>query len=230
MLGRDLPAVSESTEMLIEVWSDIVCPWCYIGKRRLESALADFEHADETTVVWRSFQLDPSYPKGRRQPVYEALAAKTGGSPAQVRAMTGQVAALAEKEGLTYDFDRAVMVNTFDAHRLTHLAAAHGLGGQMHERLMRAQLIEGGTLDDAETLVRLAAEVGVPADEARRTLDGDRYTQEVEEDIRQARLLGATGVPFFVLDRAYGVSGAQPVETFLSALRTAHERTSANSR
>ncbi|MBC6470450.1 DsbA family oxidoreductase [Actinomadura alba] len=216
--------------MRIEVWSDIVCPWCYLGKRRLESALADFEHAGDTEVVWRSFQLDPTYPKGRRQPVYEALAAKTGGSPAQVQAMTGQVATLAAQEGLAYDFGRAVMVNTFDAHRLTHLAAAHDLGGQMHERLMRAQLIEGETLDDAETLVRMGEEVGVPADEVRQMLAGDGYAQEVEEDIRQARLLGATGVPFFVLDRAYGIAGAQPVETLLSALRTAHQHTGTTAR
>lgn len=213
--------------MLIEVWSDVVCPWCYIGKRRLEGALASFEHADEVEVLWRSFQLDPSYPKGDRQPVYEALAAKTGGSPAQVRAMTGQVTALAAEEGLAYDFDRATMVNTFDAHRLTHLARAHAQGDQMHERLMRAQLIEGEALDDPETLVRLGAEVGVPADETRRMLAGDDYVQDVEDDVSQARMLGVTGVPFFVLDRTYGISGAQPVEAMLSALRTAHRRVDA---
>jgi predicted DsbA family dithiol-disulfide isomerase len=207
----------------VEVWSDVVCPWCYIGKRRLERALEGFEHAGEVEVEWRSFQLDPSHPKGVRQPVYESLAQKTGGSTAQVRAMTDRVKALGAEEGLEYDFENAISVNTFDAHRLTHLAKAHGLGAETHERLMRAQLIEGETLDDVETLVRLGAEVGVPADEARRVLAGDDHTRDVEEDIREARMLGANGVPFFVLDRTYGVSGAQPVEMFLSALRTAYE-------
>jgi predicted DsbA family dithiol-disulfide isomerase len=207
----------------IEVWSDVVCPWCYIGKRRLERAIAEFGHADEIEVVWRSFQLDPAYPRGEPRPVYEHLAEKTGSSVAQVHGMIDRVKSLAAEEGLAYDFDRAIVSNTFDAHRLTHLAAAHGLGAQMHERLLRANLMEGETVDDAETLVRLGTEVGVPAEEARRVLAGDEYAQDVEEDVRQAQLLGANGVPFFVLDRAYGVSGAQPVETFLSALATARQ-------
>lgn len=207
--------------MRIDVWSDVVCPWCYIGKRRLERALAEFEHAAEVEIEWHSFLLDPAHPKGVRRPVHEVLAEKTGGSPAQVRAMTDRVKALAAAEGLAYDFDRAVMVDTVDAHRLTHLAKAHGLGPQMHERLLRAQLIEGEVLDDPDTLVRLGVEVGVPEDAARRMLAGPQYTREVEADFAQARRLGITGVPFFVLDRSYAVSGAQPVEVFLAALRTA---------
>jgi predicted DsbA family dithiol-disulfide isomerase len=207
----------------VEVWSDVVCPWCYIGKRRLEKAIAQFEHADEVEVVWRSFQLDPTHPKGSRGPVYQMLAEKYGGSAAQVRAMTERVKTLAADEGLAYDFDRAIAVNTMDSHRLIHLAQTHGLGAQMHERLLRAHLIEGETVDDVETLVRLAAEVGVPEEESRRVLAGDEYTREVVADGREAQSLGGTGVPFVVLDRAYGVSGAQPVETFLSALRTAYD-------
>lgn len=200
--------------MKIEVWSDIVCPWCYIGKRRLESALADFDHAVE--VEWRSFQLDPAFPRGEAIPVYEGLEKKFGGD---VRAMTERVTELAAAEGLHYDYDHAVMVNTFDAHRLTHHAKAQGLGGEMHERLMRAQLVEGETVNDVDTLVRLSEDIGVEG--AREVLTSDRYTSDVEDDIREARLLGATGVPFFVLDRKYGVSGAQPVEVFSSALRQA---------
>ncbi|MEJ3742905.1 DsbA family oxidoreductase [Actinomycetes bacterium KLBMP 9797] len=214
--------------MRIEVWSDIVCPWCYIGKRRLEKALAAFDHADEVEVVWRSFQLDPSFARGSRQPTFEYLAKKFGSSAGEVRTMTDRVKTLAAQDGLAYDFARATMVNTFDAHRLTHLAKAHGVGGEMHERLMRAHLIEGEVVDDADTLVRLAAEVGVPTDEASRVLAGDEYTGDVEGDIQQARALGVTGVPFFVLDRAYGISGAQPVEAFLSALRTAHDQAGVN--
>jgi predicted DsbA family dithiol-disulfide isomerase len=223
----DDPAVSERPVLKIEVWSDVVCPWCYIGKRRLESALAELEHPGEVQVLWRSFQLDPSFPRGVRRPVLEVLAEKTGGSIEQARAMTDQVGALAAQDGLTYDFEDATMVNTFDAHRLTHLAKAHGLGGEMHERLLRAQLVEVQTLDDRDTLIALAAEVGVPADEARRVLEGDDYSREVEEDIVEARALGVSGVPFFVLDRAYGVSGAQPVEVFRSALRSAREHAEA---
>lgn len=209
--------------MRVEVWSDVVCPWCYLGKRRLETALAGFEYADQVEVVWRSFQLDPAHPKGARQPVYEVIAAKTGGSMAQVRAMTAQVTALAAEEGLSYDLEGATMANTFDAHRLTHLARAHGLGARTHERLMRAQLIEGEVLDDAETLLRLGTEVGLPPEETRRVLAGDAYAEDVADDIREAQALGANGVPFFVLDRRYGLSGAQPVETFREALRTAHQ-------
>jgi predicted DsbA family dithiol-disulfide isomerase len=214
-------------QVRIEVWSDVVCPWCYIGKRRLETALAEFGHADEIEVEWRSFELDPSHPKGVRQPVYESLAAKTGGSTAQVRAMTDRVKAIGAEEGLAYNFDRAVLVNTFDAHRVIHLAKAHGLGGAMHERLMHAYFVEAETVDEPETLVRLAAEVGVPADAASRVLTGDEYAADVEEDGRQARALGATGVPFFVLDRAYGISGAQPVAAFAEALRTAYSAAAA---
>jgi predicted DsbA family dithiol-disulfide isomerase len=207
----------------IEVWSDIICPWCYIGKRRLESALASFEHPVE--IEWRSFQLDPEFPKGKAIPVYDALAQKFGGGREQVREMTGRVADLAAIEGLKYDFERGIMVNTFDSHRLAHHAKSQGLGPEMHERLMRAQLIEGENLGDADTLVRLAEEIGV--EDARPVVTSDQYTTDVEADIREARLLGATGVPFFVLDRKYGVSGAQPVEVFEQALQTAQENTAA---
>jgi predicted DsbA family dithiol-disulfide isomerase len=216
--------------VLIEVWSDVVCPWCYIGKRRLEKALAEFPHAAEVEVVWRSFQLDPSYPKGERTSTYEYLAKKFGGSPQQAKGMTGQVKAVAAGEGLAFDFDRARVVNTYDAHRVTHLANAHGLGPQAHERFLHAHFVEGATLNDPDTLAGLAAEVGVPEAEVRKVLAGDQYSDEVDADIRDARTLGASGVPFFVLDRAFGVSGAQPVETFLSALQRAHDHAAASAR
>ncbi|MGI5151178.1 DsbA family oxidoreductase [Plantactinospora sp. CA-294935] len=216
--------------MQLEVWSDIVCPWCYLGKRRLETALGQFEHADEVEVVWRSFQLDPSYPKGEPRPVPEALRAKLGASAAQVAAMQEHVTSLAAEDGLDYHLDQSIMANTFDAHRLTHLARQYGRGTELHERLMRANLIEAENVDDPETLVRLATEVGVPAEAARRVLAGDEYAEAVEADIRQARAFGANGVPFFVLDRKYGISGAQPTEAFLSALRTAYQDSAAGAR
>lgn len=205
--------------MKVEIWSDIICPWCYIGKRRFETALATVEAPVE--VEWKSFQLDPTFPRDKAIPVYDALAEKFGGGREQVQEMTGRVTSLAAIEGLDYDFEHGVMVNTFDAHRLAHHAKSQGLGPEMHERLMRAQLIEGATVNDEDTLVRLAEEIGVEG--ARPVVTSDQYTDDVNADIREARLLGATGVPFFVLDRKYGVSGAQPAEVFAQALRQALE-------
>jgi predicted DsbA family dithiol-disulfide isomerase len=205
----------------VEIWSDVACPWCYIGKRRFDKALARLDHSDEVEVVWRSFQLHPEHPKGVREPLEESLTAKVGRTTEQVRVMNDHVKTLAAAEGLDYDFGRYTLVNTFDAHRLTHLAKAHGLGAELHERFLRAQLIEGEVLDDADTLVRLSTEVGVPEDDARQVLEGDDYTADVNKDIRELLALGGNGVPFFVIDRRYGVSGAQPPEVFLRALETA---------
>lgn len=205
--------------MLVEIWSDVVCPWCYIGKRRFERALASFD--GEVEVVWRSFQLDPTYPKGARKPLVEHLAAKYRSTPEQARAMNERVTTLAAAEGLSYDLGSYTVVNTFDAHRLTHLARAHGLGGEMHERLLRAQLVEGQVLDDADTLTRLAAEVGLSEDDARAVIAGDDYGSGVTDDILEARALGISGVPFFAFDRRYGVSGAQTADVFVQALQTA---------
>jgi predicted DsbA family dithiol-disulfide isomerase len=208
--------------VLVEVWSDVVCPWCYIGKRRLERALEQFEHADEVGVAWRSFQLDPDHPEGLRRPVNDYLSDKYGVSPEQARAMNARVTEVAAGEGLDYDTDRAWMVGTFDAHRLLHLGTDHGVGTALTERLMRAQHVEGRALDDVETLVELAAEVGVPDAEARRVLAGDEYAEAVRADLRRAAAIGVTGVPFVVLDGRFSVSGAQPVTTLLGALRRAH--------
>ena len=216
-----MPAVNNET-LTIDVWSDVVCPWCYIGKRRLETALGRFEHADRVEVRWHSFQLDPTHPKDQRVPVHEMLAKKIGAPAASVLAMTAQVTELAAAEGLTYALDRAVSVNTFDAHRLNQLATHHGLGERMHERLLRAHLVDGEVVDDPDTLVRLGVEVGLPEDDVRQVLAGTKYTGEVNADIREARQLGVTGVPFFALNRTYGIAGAQSAEVFLAALRRAH--------
>jgi len=208
--------------MQVEIWSDIVCPWCYIGKRRFEKALAQFDHADDVEITWRSFELNPDHAKGERQPLEEMLSAKMGRTIEEVRAMNQQITALAAAEGLDYHMDKYTVVNTFDAHRLTHLAKAHGLGAELHERFLKAQLEEGEVLDDPDTLVRLTAEVGVPEDEARRVLESDEYAADVRADIDEMRQLGGNGVPFFVINRRYGVSGAQPPEVFLDVLQRAH--------
>ena len=207
--------------MKVEIWSDVVCPWCYIGKRRFETALARFDHAADVEVEWRSFQLNPAQPRGAREPLEESLARKMGGTVEQARAMNARVTELAAAEGLEYHFETYRVVNTFDAHRVMHLAKAHGLGTEEHERLLRAQLVEGEILEDHDTLVRLAAEVGLEVDETRRVLASDAYAADVEADIALAQAFGAGGVPFFVIDRRYGVSGAQPAELFLEALETA---------
>lgn len=207
--------------MLVEIWSDVVCPWCYIGKRRFENALGAFEGSADVDVVWRSFQLDPAYPKGARKPLVQHLADKYRRTTDQARAMNERVTALAAAEGLDYDLDSYTVVNTFDAHRLTHLAKARDLGAEMHERLLRAQLVEGHVLDDADILVRLGVEIGLPEAEARAVLAGDDYASQVDEDVGEARALGISGVPFFAIDRRYGVAGAQPTEVFAQALQTA---------
>ena len=205
--------------MKIEVWSDVVCPWCYIGKRRLEHALRDFEHADEVEVTWRSFQLNPDTPKGTAVPTMEYLASRFG---PQSKAMTGRVAELARAEGLDFDFDAALTVNTLDAHRVLHLANDLGVGDAAKERLLRAHFTEGADLSDPDVLAGLLGEVGVDQGRARAVLASREYAEAVRDDFEEAERLGANGVPFFVIDRKYGISGAQPAEAFLHALRTAY--------
>ena len=209
--------------MQVEIWSDVACPWCYIGKRRFERALDGFEDAPDVEATWRSFQLDPTIPPGVRTPHDRSLAAKFGTTLDQVRVMNERVTTLAAAEGLDYDFARYVTVNTFDAHRLAHLAKAHGLGSEMHERLLRGQLVDGELLDDPATLERLGVEVGLDGAAVRRMLGSDAFASDVADDIDHARMLGVNGVPFFVFDRTFGVSGAQPVEVFLQVLRQARD-------
>jgi len=207
--------------MNVEIWSDIVCPWCYIGKRRFEAALARFAHRDKVEVVWRSFELDPTAPLRSPGTLNDLLARKYGQSVEQAAANHARLTALAAEEGLEYHFDRAQHGNTFDAHRLTHLAAAYGLQDVVEERLMHAYLTEGLAIGDAETLARIAAEAGMDAHEARGVLAGDQYAEAVRADEQRAAGFGIRGVPFVVIDEAYGVSGAQPAEVFLDTLERA---------
>jgi predicted DsbA family dithiol-disulfide isomerase len=205
--------------LTVEVWSDIVCPWCYVGKRRLESALAEFEHPVE--VTWRSFELDPSAPRVRDLPAAEHLAAKYGMSVEQAQASQAQLTELAAADGLEYHLDRTRGGNSFDAHRMLHLAAAHGLQDAAKERLMRAYFTESEPIGDPDTLVRLIAEIGIDPGEARAVLEGDAYADAVRAEEELAHRIGIQGVPFFVLNRRYGVSGAQPAELLLQALQKA---------
>jgi len=207
--------------MRVEIWSDVVCPWCYIGKRRFEAALANFAHKEQVEVIWRSYQLDPDAPTDSQYTVDERLAHKYGVSVSQAAAMNERVSSIAAKEGLEYHLEQAKYGNSFDAHRLIHLAASYGLQHEAEERLFKAYFTEGRTLTDAETLVQLIAEVGIDADQARSVLRSDEYTGDVRADERHALALGITGVPFFVFAERYGVSGAQPVELFAQVLEQA---------
>jgi predicted DsbA family dithiol-disulfide isomerase len=209
--------------MHIEIWSDIACPWCYVGKRRFEAALAAFEHRDEVTVTWRSFELDPQAPVARSVDSATHLAQKYGMSREQAQVSQRRLADVAAADGIEMRFDLARGGNTFDAHRLVHLAAAHGVQDAMTERLMRAYFTEGELIGDAGALTRLALEVGLPADEVRDVLAGTRYAAEVREDEHTAMSLGIHAVPFIAVDRRIGAAGARPPEALGELLRQAWE-------
>jgi predicted DsbA family dithiol-disulfide isomerase len=209
--------------LTVEIWSDVVCPWCYIGKRRFEAALEAFAHADEVTVMWRSFELDPEAPKVAEGPYAERLAAKYGMTVERAAQLGVEMTERAAQEGLEFHLDRSRSGNTFDAHRLIHLAATYGHQALAEERLFRAYFTDGELLSDPETLVRVIAEVGVDPEEARDVLGTDRFASDVREDELLASQLGIQGVPFFVLDRRFGVSGAQPPEVLVQALQQAWE-------
>ena len=207
--------------MNVEIWSDIACPWCYVGKRRFERALELFEHGDGVEVTWRSFELDPTAPAEREGERAAHLAAKYGRTIEQARDMERQMTEVAAGEGLDFRFDLARDGNTFDAHRLVHLAAERGLQDALKERLLRAHFTEGELMSDQDTLVRLAVEVGLAEEDAREVLLTERYAEEVRDDEHTAGALRISGVPFFVVDRKFGASGAQPPEVLADLLRRA---------
>lgn len=204
----------------IDIWSDIACPWCYVGKRRLESALSRFPHEDSIDITWRAFELDPSAPRVQDTSVpYAArLARKYGSSVQQAEGMIARMVDVARADGIAMDFQNIRPGNTFDAHRVLHLAADRGKQGALKERFLRGYLCEGEPISDPETLVRLAAETGMDEEEVRATLASDAHAREVRADEQEARELGISGVPFFVLGGRYAVSGAQPADLFLRAL------------
>jgi predicted DsbA family dithiol-disulfide isomerase len=197
----------------IEVWSDVVCPWCYVGTRNLEAAVAGFEHRDQVEVVYRSYELDPHAPAEREGSYEERLARKYGVPVGQARAMVARMVDAGAQVGLDFRFDIARAGNTFDAHRLVHLG-----GEPVKERLMRAYFTEGEPIGDRETLVRLAVDAGLEEGEVRTVLDSDRYAEAVRADERAAAEHDITGVPFFAVDGRYGVAGAQPPEIIRSVL------------
>jgi predicted DsbA family dithiol-disulfide isomerase len=207
--------------VLVEIWSDVVCPWCYIGKRRFESALATFEHRDEVEIVWRSFELDPGAPPERTGDYASRLARKYGMSHDRAMGTLHHMTDVAAEEGLDFDFARTRAGNTFDAHRLLHLAGQRGCQGALKERLLRAYFSEGEPVGDRAVLTRLAVEAGLEEGEVARTLDGGEYGEHVRADETAAEELGISGVPFFLVDRKFAVSGAQSSEVFTLALERA---------
>jgi predicted DsbA family dithiol-disulfide isomerase len=213
-----------SAAVHVEIWSDIACPWCYVGKRRFEAALASYEHRDEVTYEWRSFELDPGAPAAREQDAATHLAEKYGMSREKALAFQAQMTENAAGEGLEFRFDLTRGANTFDAHRIVHLAATHDLQDAMKERIMRAYLTEGELISDHATLQRLALEVGLPVDEVDEVLGGDRFAVEVRADERTAAQLGIHAVPYFVVDRAIGASGAHPPAQLVELLRQARAK------
>lgn len=209
--------------MKIEVWSDYVCPFCYIGKRELEKAIKNTGFEGKIDVEFKAYQLDPTTPAESDESMYTALARKFGSSEEQAKAQTEGIAARAKEVGLHYDFDKMTPANTFKAHRLSKFAGEHGLEKEMTERLLKAYFEEGMKIGNTDVLVSLATEVGLEEAAVRDLLTNDQFAAEVLADIQQAREIGVQGVPFFVLNEKYAVSGAQPTSVFEQAIKQVAE-------
>lgn len=210
--------------MRVDIWSDVICPWCYVGKARFEKALSTFDHRDEVEVVYHAFELDPSSPRGQRESNLAMLSRKFGKSPAEALAMDGQVGSLARAEGLGFDSGRPVG-NTFDIHRVIHLGLDRGVQHALLCAVNEAYFAQARDVFDRDVLIEVAGGAGLEAAEVAKVFDGDAYAEEVRQDELQARQIGITGVPFFVFDMALGASGAQPTELFTGALNQAWDRT-----
>lgn len=209
--------------MKIEIWSDYVCPFCYIGKRRLEEAIANMRMEDEIEIVYKAYELDPNAPSTSNRSMAEVLVEKYKMSLKEATIMTDNIKEQAKAAGLTYDFDIMTRANTFQAHRLAKFAEKEGLGGKMTERLLRAYFAEGEKIGAFETLVKLAGEVGLSKERTQEMLRSDAFIEDIKEDVQEAGQIGVQGVPFFVINRKYAISGAQPVETFIQALQKASQ-------
>jgi len=205
-------------KMKVEIWSDVMCPFCYIGKRRFEAALQQFRQKDNIEIEWKSFQLNPGLVTDPNVNINEYLAERKGITVDHAKQMNDYVTNMAAEVGLQYDFDKAIVANSFNAHRLSHLAKKHGLGDAMEEALFKAYFTEGKNTDDKQTLTELGIDIGLDRDEITKTLDNDDFADAVKHDIAEAQYLGIQGVPFFVMNNKYGVSGAQAVEIFTQTL------------
>lgn len=209
--------------MKVEIWSDVMCPFCYIGKRRFEAALTQFPHRDQVEVVWKSFQLNPDLKTDPSKSVQQSLMESKGWSHEQTEQSMSYVVDMAREVGLTYHFDKAVVANSFDAHRFSHFAKEHGLQDEAEERLFAAYFTEGKNTADHNTLIELGVAIGLEREAVAQMLAGDDFADAVHQDIYEARQVGATGVPFFVFDDKYAISGAQRSGLFLQALERVFE-------
>jgi predicted DsbA family dithiol-disulfide isomerase len=209
--------------MKVEIWSDVMCPFCYIGKRRFEDALAHFGHKDEIEIEWKSFQLNPNMETNPNINIDQYLADVKGFTIDHSRQLNAHVTQMATEAGLTYNLDKAIVANSFNAHRYSHLAKRHGLGVEAEEQLFKAYFTDGKNIDDQDTLIELGVALGIDANEVKQALESNAYADEVKRDIAQAQYLGIQGVPFFVLNNKYAVSGAQAVPVFEQTLQKAFD-------
>ncbi|MCW5922151.1 MAG: DsbA family oxidoreductase [Saprospiraceae bacterium] len=204
--------------MKVEIWSDVMCPFCYIGKRKFEEALSQFPHREKVEVVWKSFQLDPDLVTDTTKSVRQSLAESKGWSLEKTDEAMSYVVDMAKTVGLTYQFDKAVVANSFDAHRFSHLAKKHGLQDKAEERLFAAYFLEGKNTADHQTLIQIGTEIGLDSSEVKLALANNEYADEVNKDIDDAHQIGVTGVPFFLFNRKYAVTGARDSKVYLNAL------------
>lgn len=211
-------------EILVEIWSDIRCPFCYLGKKRFEAALNQFKYKSSVNVEWHSFELDPFLVTQPSKNAYDHLAEKKRMSREQSVEAHQRITLQARQLGLEFNFDKAVVANSFNAHRLGHLAKTHNLEDEMHERLFKAYFTEGTNISDDESLLQIGKEAGLPENELKEMLKGDLYSDNVRMDEANARELGISGVPFFLFNGKLAVTGAQPPETFLMALHKAWDQ------
>ncbi|EFK34746.1 Protein-disulfide isomerase [Chryseobacterium gleum] len=211
--------------MKIEIWSDVMCPFCYIGKNNFEQALSKLPFKDEVEVEWKSFQLDPTLDPNKTQDTLQYFREKKGVAEAQATQMLGQVTQMRKGAGIDFNFGQTLITNTFSAHKLLHLAKKHNKSNEMEEALFIAHFIDGKNVGDTEVLIALAESLGLDKDEAREAVTTDQLDDEVNQDIQEARNNGISGVPFFVLNGKYAVSGAQPAEVFENALQQTYKET-----
>ena len=204
--------------MKIEIWSDVMCPFCYIGKRHIEKAVEQSQLNDQVKIEWKSFQLNPGMKTDPSKNINQYLADIKGITVDQAEQMNARVTAMAKEAGLEYHFEKAIVANSFDAHRFSHLAKKHGLQHEAEEQLFKAYFTDGKNTADHEILIQLGTEIGLNADEIKNVLTGNDFANAVENDIADAQQLGIRGVPFFVFNRKYAVSGAQPIEVFSEVL------------
>ena len=204
--------------MKIEIWSDVMCPFCYIGKRHFEEALSKFSDKEHIDIEWKSFQLDPTMPDVVEESQEDYLVKRKGMSRDQIQGMLQNVTAMGKEAGLDFNFDQSIMVNSQKAHQLIQFAKSKGLGNEIEERLFQAYFTEGKNVADQTTLTELGKEIGLDENELQVAFNDDKYLYQMKQDIQEAQNIGVRGVPFFVFDRKYGVSGAQPTEAFLETL------------